>query len=411
MLTSNGVLLMNRQNKPIRWDSFSRNLDNKNGIIIGPSGSGKSVTMNAILTQEAESGAKLFIVDKSASYKKMIQIIGGSYYDFNMDNPIALNPFHLNPQLKPQKNAIIPHRKMQSLSRFILSMIKESSQSLHEIDKTIITLVEQTITELYLKKKTPILEEYYTILSQKEAPNVDVARLAANLKSYLDRKMFHDYFNNKETINIGEGEHIYIDLYGLDENKELQTLVAMNVIDMVLEHIELYRKYFKRYIFDEAWSIMKNKELGMIDLVIMLYRTVRKMNGGVWTISQSALDYEDPELQSAIGENVSTLIIMQQKEDTIRNTQKIFGFSDEEMMLIKTVKKTREYAEAYVRQEGKGAIVRVQLSPHELWAFTTDPGDNARLFERIRAIGGENGMNNRKAVLQAIQDLAEGGGA
>ncbi|NUM78417.1 hypothetical protein HUU40_28995 [candidate division KSB1 bacterium] len=78
-----GVLMKNRNNEPLLFDYFDQNLNSWNSIIVGPTGTGKSYLMQALLLQLLEQGVKVFgldvggVGDMGGSYKKMIKLLNG----------------------------------------------------------------------------------------------------------------------------------------------------------------------------------------------------------------------------------------------------------------------------------------------------------------------------------------------
>ena len=76
-------------------------ISNRNKVIIGPSGSGKSFWTNNMVRQYWEQGCHCLIVDVGDSYEGLCNIINeetngedGIYYTYKEDEPISFNPFY-----------------------------------------------------------------------------------------------------------------------------------------------------------------------------------------------------------------------------------------------------------------------------------------------------------------------------
>ena len=94
-----------RKMVPVRLDiqSVARNLgyvDNLNSIVVGPSGSGKSFTMNTLVRNWYNDGQHIFIIDVGDSYEGLCRIISeqtggkdGVYNSYDPNNPFSFNPF------------------------------------------------------------------------------------------------------------------------------------------------------------------------------------------------------------------------------------------------------------------------------------------------------------------------------
>ena len=73
------------------WDYPA--LNNKNRIVIGPSGSGKSFWLNNYILQSYELGRDVMIIDIGGSYRSMIALNRGKYFDSTEQKKFAFNPF------------------------------------------------------------------------------------------------------------------------------------------------------------------------------------------------------------------------------------------------------------------------------------------------------------------------------
>ena len=102
-----GVIKMNDRNMmvPIPMDvqSVAREkglIDNMNMLVVGPSGSGKSFTMNHLVLNWYASGQHIFIIDVGDSYQGLCQVIreetggkDGIYNTYDPQHPFCFNPF------------------------------------------------------------------------------------------------------------------------------------------------------------------------------------------------------------------------------------------------------------------------------------------------------------------------------
>ena len=75
-------------------------VDNMNSIVVGPSGSGKSFTMNTLVRNWYNAGQHIFIIDVGDSYQGLCRIINeetsgkdGVYNSYDPNKPFSFNPF------------------------------------------------------------------------------------------------------------------------------------------------------------------------------------------------------------------------------------------------------------------------------------------------------------------------------
>ena len=76
---------------------------NRNKFVLGPSGSGKSFFTNHMVRQYYEQGAHVLLVDTGNSYKGLCELVGGVYFTYEEDDPIAFNPFLISGKLDVEK--------------------------------------------------------------------------------------------------------------------------------------------------------------------------------------------------------------------------------------------------------------------------------------------------------------------
>lgn len=96
-----GILFCDRKNgSPLRldlWDSPVKRglIVNRNRLIFGPSGTGKSFLINHIASQYYEHGHHIVMIDIGNSYKKLCQLCKGQYFTYDIGEPLQFNPFYL----------------------------------------------------------------------------------------------------------------------------------------------------------------------------------------------------------------------------------------------------------------------------------------------------------------------------
>ena len=68
-------------------------INNRNKFVLGPSGSGKSFFMNALIEQYCLYNMDMVIVDTGHSYSGLCAYYGGKYITYTDQKPITMNPF------------------------------------------------------------------------------------------------------------------------------------------------------------------------------------------------------------------------------------------------------------------------------------------------------------------------------
>jgi hypothetical protein len=71
-------------------------ITNRNKIVVGGSGSGKSMFMNHLLHSYVRQGAHCIVVDVGHSYEGLCKLLKGYYFTYTRQKPIAFNPFYMS---------------------------------------------------------------------------------------------------------------------------------------------------------------------------------------------------------------------------------------------------------------------------------------------------------------------------
>ncbi|RZI55531.1 MAG: TraG family conjugative transposon ATPase, partial [Pseudomonas sp.] len=95
---------------------------NRNKFILGPSGSGKSFLTNHLMRSYAEQGAHVVIVDVGHSYQGLCELMGGYYFTYSEQRPIAFNPFFL------AEGDVMDTEKKESIKTLLLALWKKDDE-------------------------------------------------------------------------------------------------------------------------------------------------------------------------------------------------------------------------------------------------------------------------------------------
>lgn len=95
------ICFTDRQGVPIRIDPADYSWDigrinSRNKFVLGPSGSGKSFFMNALIEQYLLYNMDVVIVDTGDSYAGTSAYLNGKYITYKPEKPITMNPFVVN---------------------------------------------------------------------------------------------------------------------------------------------------------------------------------------------------------------------------------------------------------------------------------------------------------------------------
>jgi len=387
-----GVVVKNRNDEPILFDYFDPRLNSWNAIIIGPTGTGKSYLMQAILLQLLEQGVKVFGLDVGGvgniggSYKKMITLLKGRYIELNVDNPIPLNPFALIGENFDTKKQLF-------LRAFIEKLILERDEkSISKVEQAFISKVlEKYVNEYHGKRNLKTFVEFFA-QQQDEEGYVDVKLLARKMYIYTHGE-YSRFLCADDMIDIRE-DLVCFDLKGLENHPDLQGIIAIIITGLLWELMERNLHQQKVIFADELWKVLDdNSTIG--HLVVELFRTSRKMGAGIFAISQSIDDIESVSFSTPIKDNALNHFILAHKPKQQESLVRAFGYGEHELAVIASLRR----GEFFLDRDGRTTVLRIDTSKYDHYLFTTNRQENNELEKNLTRYDGN--------LLKAIDQLAK----
>jgi hypothetical protein len=183
----------------------------------------------------------------------------------------------------------------------------------------------------------------------------------------------------------------------------------MNVMFLVLnmmikERIKQDLNTHKIIVFDETWALLKTQEGAAF--LEELYRTVRKYNCMVLSISQDLDDFAQSPSAGALIANTYQYFILRQASSThVDKIQQLLRLSDEECVAIRSLDfKKGFFSEFFFKLIGVGSSkMAVVPSPIEYWLATTDAKDMHGFLTCLK-----NGMSVQEAVVTLAKKYPHG---
>lgn len=388
-----GILMKNRNNEPLLFDYFDQNLNSWNSIIVGPTGTGKSYLMQAMLLQLLEQGVKVFgldvggVGDMGGSYKKMIKLLNGRYVELNVDHPIPLNPFAL-----VKNEGVVDTKKQLFLRAFIEKLILEREQtSISKVEQAFISkAIEKYLTEF---TGTRNLKTFVDFFSAQTDPDgyVDVKLLSRKMYIYTHGE-YSRFLCADDMIDIRE-DLVCFDLKGLETHPDLQGIIAIIITGLLWDLMERNLAHHKVIFADELWKVLDdNSTIG--HLVVELFRTARKMGAGIFAISQSIEDIDSVSFSAPIKDNALNHFILAHKPKQLETLARAFGYGERELALISSLQR----GEFLLDRDGRITVLRADMSTYDHYLFTTDRQENNLLEGKLK--------KHRGNLIKAIKEIA-----
>jgi len=398
-----GLLLCDRYKQPIYINFWNEGLDNKNKLIIGPSGSGKSFTVNSFITQHCHDGDQVVIIDVGGSYKGLFQIHKGKYIEYSSGNGLRFNPFAC------EKDDDQRYRPNQEKINFLLDLITLLWKARgEELAKTERTLLSQHILAYYNAVQKPGMNSFFSFLSEAfnkdKSPGLylDLGSLLIILEDYTSNGSRPYLLNSTEEIDLKGHKLICFDMNGIKEDEMLFPVVSLIVIELVVTKIKHFPARRKHIYIDEAWSMLKDTLGGF---VMNMFRTIRKSNGAITIITQGIDEIEQSPVGKAILQNAATKILLDHSSATqFFDTLKLsLGLTEHEMDLVRSIRKNdaEGWREFFVKFGSEARVLLLDAPPEARVAF--DSRIQTRENLRVKALA------NKGSFELAIDEIIEEG--
>lgn len=397
-----GTLLCNRDQAPVLVDLWSDALVNKNRLCIGPSGSGKSFFWNTILSQAIEAGDEITILDVGGSYKNLFTLYEDSkYIETSHEKALSFNPFLVNTD--ERGNYLLTEDKITFLLALITILWKktEKGESLSREEESIISeWLTQYYRKVNLDKSKPRLDGFVAFiegLSNRDAESGDTRFFDVNsfslvLKKFCRDGVYSKTLNSDDNFNISSNKLICFDLFGIQSDPILYPVVALIIMELVLDKVRKNPKVKKQIIIDEAWSMLGGS---MGNFIEGSFRTLRKYNGGITIISQGIIELKNAPVGEAIKANAATRIILDHNSQPalIPAVQQFFGLTELETELLRSIRKGDTWREVFIQRGNVAQVFSVDVGEHAVAAFSSKAEDRAEISRLTQKAGPQYAIN------------------
>ncbi|MFC6647068.1 VirB4 family type IV secretion system protein [Granulicella cerasi] len=333
-------------------------------LILGPTGSGKSVHGNMAIAHEQKYAGFTYIFDIGGSYESVVELYGGRVDRIGKDGP-RVNPFCLEPT----------ESNIQFLYSFIKLLLSNSGAELEPEDDDVI---HKAVQDIYL------LDASNRRLSNLFLPK----KLDRYLSKWVGKGVYSAIFDNiDDSLSLsriqcfdfqGVNNQQYADLI-----EPLMVWLLRRINDVLYNPANLGVP--KHILIEEIFSSMKNKQL--LDAALASIKTVRKNLGGVTMIGQSAEDL-GANADSIVNSCTSFLFL---KDATFNRKRyaELFKMNEQQLTLFESL---QDREGLYMRRDGLTKVIRLNLDKRSYATFSTKPKDRVRRSQLIAKYGLAEGI-------------------
>lgn len=348
---SKGFLFNDRLTQlPTYVDTFDKPyeeklIDNRNFLVIAPSGGGKSFLQKGNLRQFVEEGNTKTVVVNIGGDDKIARLFKDDslYLKYEEGKGLGVNPFYVYEDS-------IDLDKIEFLQDFIALLWKNgddlSNDELSSLQKIIIDYYKAEPSKEAEGKKFSInntrernIQDFNKFLLENEKNYalkyrlISLDSLTLNLEKYCTG-LYSNLFTTGEPIALENKKYIEFELDNIKDHKILFPIFGMLISDLTFN--TMWRTdgdaSKKKFFIDEAWKILEKP--GMSNLLKYLYKTIRKFNGSVGIAVQQITDIVNeslaPDIASAILGNTGVKYLLNHSNVlyTVADLKKNLSLSD-----------------------------------------------------------------------------------
>jgi len=398
---STGFVFLDRAGAPVVVDLWDMpGLGNRNELIIGGSGSGKSYLMNNLVNQLLGQDTHVIISDIGNSSKKNTYINKGRHFDSADKSKFRFNLFLCERDSSGNwMYDTLQGEKDSGQVDYIITAIAciwKGEGKLQQEEKAVLRdMVESYYQYINANGIFPSLTGFCDYLKNRYIPGgeketelryLDSDSLLLLLRPYAygDKK---DLLNAKENIDIINDKLVAFDLAGAHKSKDDFMLISIVMINLVIQKTaRLGMGVKKAFYIDEMMDFLKDGK--MSDFIAYLFRTFRKYNG---KIALSGQDIEfirnaAPEIRDSINANCDTamLLVGENNKFDKAGLRSFLKMTDFDLELLDSVGFRKEF---FIKTGATPKVYRNEVSPFADAVYTTTSTE----VEKIEALENQTG--------------------
>jgi type IV secretion system protein VirB4 len=285
-------------------------------LILGRSGSGKSVLAGFLLAQARRAGARIVVFDYRAGMEMAVRALGGSYAPIRAGLPTGLNPLWLETD----------ERGQAWLTDWLVALLARADRPLSPVQTNLINQVVRQNAEA-----SPHLRNWQDFASLFASADDD-GDLHERVREWTDSGRYGWIFgqSRKDTFSL-EGDVVGFDLTGiLDSESERERMAVLSYLFRRVERLIEDRRP-TIIVVDEAWKALDTTYFA--ERLGNWLVTARKQNAAVVMMTQYASQLEQTRTGRTIVEAVPTQVLL----PNIRakaDDYKMLGLTDKELALL-----------------------------------------------------------------------------
>lgn len=370
-------------------------ITNRNKLIIGPSGTGKSFLTNHLLHSYHAQGTHVVMVDVGHSYKSLCTLVGGYYFTYTESEPIRFNPFYLAEGQVPDSE------KKESIKTLLITLWKKEDESFRRSEYVALSnalqgYYEKSVSFRCFDSFYTYLRDEFTLQLKKDAvqeKDFDLSNFLYVLRPYYKGGEYDYLLNATEQLDLLNKPFIVFELDTIKDHPILFPVVTIVIMEVFIAKMRRLKGVRKMILIEEAWKAIAKH--GMAEYIKYLFKTARKHFGEAVVITQEIEDILGSEIiKQTIVANADCKILLDQSkyEQRFDELQQLLGLSDKERVQVLSMNRANEagrrYKEVFISLGSRiSKVYRVEVSREEYFAYTTEEKEKMQVHAATEMTG------------------------
>ncbi len=315
-------------NSLIIFDRFQT--ENANMCVFAKSGWGKSFAVKLEILRSLMMGTDVIVLDPENEYKALVDTVGWTYLNINLNSNERINPFDLPRAMKDTdahpgdllRGAVV---NMIGLLHLMLGVITPNEEAI--LEKALITsysLKGITMDDDNIdSKEIPLMKDLLSVLETMEGARGLVERLDKYVSG-----IFAGVFSQPTNVDLKE----WLVVFSVRDLDEILRPIAMYMLLNYVWNVVRSSEKKRMLVVDEAWNIMQYEDSAKF--LFGLVKRARKYGLGITTITQDVEDFTTNQYGKAIVTNSSIQLLLKQSPASIDILQDIFKLTEQEKYIL-----------------------------------------------------------------------------
>jgi conjugation system TraG family ATPase len=362
-------------------------INNRNKFVLGPSGSGKSFFMNAVMEQYMLYNMDIVIVDTGHSYSGLCSYYKGKYITYSDKSPITMNPFRITEE---EYNI----EKKDFLCTLIGVAWKGAEGVFSPVERDVVANVISAYYSKFFAENDELKFDTFYEFALVKIPEIkaeekivfDFDEFRYVLKKFYKGGEFAPILNKEADKSLFTERFIVFEIDSIKEHKILFPIVTLIIMDVFIQKMRYRSDRRKALVVEEAWKAIASPL--MAGYLLYLYKTVRKFWGEAIVVTQELGDIiGNPVVKDSIINNSDTICLLDQTKfkDNYNDIAALLSINETERRKIFTINQLDNtegrgrFKEVYIRRGATGEVYGVEVALQQYLTYTTEKPEKSAI--------------------------------